>query len=133
MIKKREIEKFPYGTSQGLSEEEAKKNLKDFISFCKKYGPTTIRIGLFAIMMSSSASAIDGPPPGSPPSPTPGQLTPTPCRAPGLILALLPALKEFLGIAAVGLTCAAAAASPVRGMGIAAYALIIAAKAANKF
>ena len=125
MIKKREIEKFPYGTPQGLSEDEAKAN---FISFCKKYGPVTVRIGFFAIVMSSSSAfASDAPPPGPLPGTPPGQLCPAPSSP-----KVLPALKELLGIAAVGLICAAASANPVTALGIAACALAIAAKAANK-
>ena len=45
---------------------------------------------------------------------------------------VLPAVKEFIGIAAVGLVCAAAASNPVTAMGIAACLLTIAAKASNK-
>ena len=45
---------------------------------------------------------------------------------------VLPATKELLGIAAVGLVCAAAAANPVTAMGIAACLVTIAAKACNK-
>ena len=118
MIKKREIEKFPYGTGPGLSETEATKN---FVIFCKKYGPLTLRIGLFAIIMSSSAFAADGP--------SPGPVVPSSApNAPKV----LPATKELLGIAAVGLICAAAASNPVTAMGIAACVVTIAAKAANK-
>ena len=117
-----EIEKFPYGTSSGLSETEAKEN---FVNFCKKYGPLTLRIGLFALLMSSSAFAADTPTPG----PTGNQCAPTPApNSPNV----LPATKELVGIAAVGLVCAAAAANPVTAVGIAACLVTIAAKACNK-
>jgi hypothetical protein len=120
---KREIEKFPYGTGSGLSEAEAKEN---FVNFCKDYGPLTLRIGLFALMMSSTAFAADTPPSG----PAGNQCAPTqsPTNSPNV----LPATKELVGIAAVGLVCAAAAANPVTAMGIAACLLTIAAKACNK-
>ena len=124
---KREIEKFPYGTSSSLSETEAKKN---FVNFCKKYGPLTLRIGLFVLITSSAASAADTPAPGSSPvGPAGNQCAPSPApKSPNV----LPATKELVGIAAVGLVCAAAAASPVTAMGIAACLLTIAAKACNK-
>ena len=118
---KREIEKFPYGTGSGLSETEAKEN---FVNFCKDYGPLTLRIGLFALMMSSTAFAADT----SPSGPAGNQCAPTPTNSPNV----LPATKELVGIAAVGLVCAAAAANPVTAMGIAACLLTIAAKAFNK-
>lgn len=122
MIKKREIEKFPYGTGPGLSETEATKN---FVIFCKKYGPLTLRIGLFAWMLSSSVFAADNPASGA----AGKQCAPTPApNSPNV----LPAVKEFIGIAAVGLVCAAAASNPVTAMGIAACLLTIAAKASNK-
>ena len=108
---KGEIEKFPYGTSSGLSETEAKENL---VNFCKKYGPVTLRIGLFVLMTSLAVSAVDTL--GSDPvGPTGNQCTPSPApNSPNL----LPATKELLGIAAVGLVCAAAAANPLTAMGI---------------
>ena len=119
---KREIEKFPYGTESGLSETEAKEN---FVNFCKEYGPLTLRIGLFTLMMSSPAFAADTPPSG----PAGNQCVPPPApNSPNV----LPATKELVGIAAVGLVCAAAAANPVTAMGIAACLVTIAAKACNK-
>ena len=122
---KHEIEKFPYGTSSGLSETEAKEN---FVNFCKKYGPVTLRIGLFVLMTSSAASAADTPGSGSV-GPTGNQCAPSPApNSPNV----LPATKELVGIAAVGLVCAAAAANPVTAMGIAACLVTIAAKACNK-
>ena len=122
---KREIEKFPYGTSSGLSETEAKEN---FVNFCKKYGTLTLRIGLFVLMTSSAAYAADTP--GSDPvGPTGNQCAPSPAPVSPNVL---PAAKELMGIAAVGLVCAAAAASPVTAMGIAACLLTIAAKACYK-
>ena len=124
---KREIEKFFYGTSSSLSETEAKKN---FVNFCKKYGPLTLRIGLFVLITSSAASAADTPAPGSSPvGPAGNQCAPSPApKSPNV----LPATKELVGIAAVGLVCVAAVASPVTAMGIAACLLIITAKACNK-
>ena len=113
-MKKRQIEKFPYGTGPGLSETEAKEN---FTIFCEKYGSLTLRIGLFALMASSSAFAVDGPV-----APAPG---PNSAK-------LLPATKELLSVAAVGLVCAAATANPVSTLGVAACFLTVAAKAANK-
>jgi hypothetical protein len=76
-------------------------------------------------MISSPAFAADTPPSGSPAG---NQCAPKPSPAPNV----LPATKELLGIAAVGLVCAAAAANPVTAMGIAACVLTIAAKACNK-
>ena len=121
-LMKREIEKFPYGTGSGLSDIEARKN---FLDFCKEYGPLTLRIGLIAFMMSSPAYAADTPPSG----PAGTQCAPT--SSPNQ-LNVLPATKELVGIAAVGLVCAAASASPVTAMGIAACLLTVAAKACNK-
>ena len=128
---KREIEKFPYGTSSSLSETEAKKN---FVNFCKKYGPLTLRIGLFVLITSSAsaASAADTPAPApgsSPVGPAGNQCAPSPApNSPNV----LPATKELLSVAAVGLVCAAAVANPVTAMGIAACLVTIAAKACNK-
>lgn len=127
---KREIEKFPYGTSSTLSETEAKQN---FVNFCKKYGPLTLRIGLFVLITSSAsaASAADTPPPApgsSPVGPAGNQCAPVPVPAPNS----LNTTKELLGIAAVGIVCASAVTTPVTGMGIAACLLTIAAKAFNK-
>ena len=126
---KREIEKFPYGSSS-LSETEARENL---VNFCKRYGPLTLRIGLFVLITlitSSAASAADTPAPGSSPGgPAGNQCAPAPApKSPNV----RPATKELVGIAAVGLVCAAAAASPVNALGIAACLLTIAAKACNK-
>lgn len=120
---KGEIEKFPYGSGPGLSETEAKEN---FVNFCKEYGPLTLRIGLFALMMSSSSAfAADTPPSG----PGGSQCAPIPApKSPNV----LPATKELIGIAAVGLVCAAAAANPVTAIGIAACLLTLGAKACNK-
>ena len=129
---KREIEKFPYGTSSSLSETEAKKN---FVNFCKKYGPLTLRIGLFVLITlitSSAASAADTPAPApgsSPVGPAGNQCAPSPAPKSSNVL---PDTKELMGITAVGLVCAAAAANPVTAMGIAACLLTIAAKACNK-
>lgn len=122
---KREIDKFPYGTASGLSETEAKENL---VNFCKKYGPLTLRIGLFILIRSSAASAADTPGSG-PVGPTGNECAPTPAPNSPKVL---PATKELVGIAAVGLVCAAAAANPVTAMGIAACLLTVAAKACNK-
>lgn len=38
-MKKCEIEKFPYGTDKYLSKADAQKN---FVYFCKQYGPLTL-------------------------------------------------------------------------------------------
>ena len=126
---KRKIDKFPYKTSSNLSETEAKKN---FVNFCRKYGPLTLRIGLFVLITSSAsaASAADTPAPGSSPvGPAGNQCSPSPApNSPNV----LPATKELLGIAAVGLVCASAAANPVTVMGITACLVTIAAKACNK-
>ena len=126
---KRETEKYPYGTSLHLSETEAKEN---FVFFLKQYGPLTLRIGFFILLTSSSvfASDIPGPSPTPGPSPAPGnQCSPVPSpNAPKI----LPATKELIGIAAVGIVCAAAATYPVTLMGIAACIVTIAAKACNK-
>jgi len=120
--KKQELEKFPYGTASGLTDAEAKEN---FIEFWKKYGPITLRVGLFVVLMSTSALAADTLPAPS----SPGQCAPAPNPASPTIL---PATKELLGVAAVGIVCAAAVANPVTALGIAACLLTVAAKAANK-
>lgn len=73
-----EIEKFPYGIGSGLSETEAKEN---FVNVWKKYGPLTLRIGLFALMMSSYVFAADTPTPGT----TGNQCAPSP--GPNVLLA----------------------------------------------
>lgn len=121
---KREIEKFPYGSGSGLSEIEAQRNLSNF---CKEYGPLTVRLVFFVWMFSSSSFAVD------PPTPTGGpagnQCAPTP--APNSTN-VLPATKELLGAAGVGLICAAAASNPVTALGVAACILAVAAKAFNK-
>ena len=134
---KREMDKYPYGNSKGLSEDEATANMiaaGDYLlELTQTYGPTIIRIALIALSGSLAAFA-DGTPA---PSTTPDGC-PAPASTPGngaLVPAsngVLPATKELLGIAAVGLICAAAAANPVTALGIAACALAIAAKAANK-
>ena len=64
-------------------------------------------------MMSSSAFAAD---------PVPA---PTSAR-------LLPATKELISVAAVGLVCAAASANPVTALGIAACLITVAAKTVGK-
>ena len=119
---KHEIEKFPYGTGSGLSKNEAKENI---VNFCKQYVPLTLRIGLFALMMSSSTFAADTLTSGS--AGNQCTATPTP-NSPNI----LTATKELVGIAAVGLVCAAAAANPLTVMGISACLLTIVAKAMNK-
>ena len=121
----REIEKFPYGNRSGLSESQAKEN---FIDFYKQYGPLTLKICVFVFLLTStSALAVDTPAPAPNQCPAGGPVSPAP--APNNIL---PATKELIGIAAVGLVCAAAATNPVTSMGIAACLLTIAAKACNK-
>ena len=126
-MKKREVEKFPYGSSN-LLETQVKQN---FVNFCKKYNLLTLRIGLFVLINSSFASAADsgsasGSSPGGPAS---NQCAPSP--APNS-LNVLPATKELLGIGAVALVCVAASTNWVTAMGIAACLLTIAAKASNK-
>ena len=129
---KREIDKYPYGNSKNLSEAEAKANMVaagDYLlELTRIYGPTVIRIALIAVAGSLPAFA-DGTPSPKPeaPSSAPGNGALVPASN-----GVLPATKELLGIAAVGLMCAAAAANPVTALGIAACALAIAAKAANK-
>lgn len=128
---KREIDKYPYGNSKNLSEAEAKANMvatKDYLlDLTKTYGPTVIRIALIALAGSLPAFA-DGTPA---PTPDGGSAAGNGALVPASN-GVLPATKELLGIAAVGLICAAAAANPVSALGIAACALAIAAKAANK-
>lgn len=132
MIKKREIDKFPYGVSEGLTENEAKDNIsktgKSLLKIIKVYGPTVLRIALVVYLLPESALA-DGTPGSTPSSPNscPTQVAPAPAP-----LQVLPATKEILGIAAVGLMCAAAAANPVTVLGIAACVVAIAAKGAGK-
>src|SRR5210317_2185923 len=109
---KREIEKFPYGTVRGLSEDEAGENIKLFLQLMKIYGPTVLRIGLFVCLMPGCSFAEGN---NVAPSPSP---TPAPT---GVSLT-----KEVLGVAAVGIVCAAAAANPVTALGVAACALVIA-------
>jgi hypothetical protein len=58
-IMKYEIEKFTYGIGSGLSETEAKEN---FVKFYKEYGLLTLRVGLFALMVSSTKVSADTPP-----------------------------------------------------------------------
>lgn len=120
---KREIEKFPYGTVQGLSEAEARDNIKLLLQLIKTYGPTALRIALVVYLIPTSASA-DGTPA---PSNSSDSVAPS-----GNSLNVLPATKEFLGIAAVGLVCAAAAANPITALGIAACVVTVVAKACNK-
>ena len=117
---KREIEKFPYGTVQGLSEAEARDNIKLLLQLIKTYGPTALRIALVVYLIPISASADGTPAPSNSVAPS------------GNSLNVLPATKEFLGIAAVGLVCAAAAANPITGLGIAACVVTVVAKACNK-
>ena len=132
MIKKREIDKFPYGVSEGLTENEAKNNIsktgKGLLKMIKVYGPTVLRIALIVYLLPESALA-DETPGSTPSSPSscPSQVAPAPAP-----LQVLPATKEVLGIAAVGLICAAAAANPVTVLGIAACIVAIAAKGAGK-
>lgn len=136
MIKKREIDKFPYGVSEGLTENEAKDNIsktgKSLLKIIKVYGPTVLRIALVVYLLPESALA-DGTPGSTPSSPNncptqcPAQVAPAPTQ-----LQVLPATKELLGIAAVGLICAAASANPVTVLGIAACVVAIAAKGAGK-
>ena len=134
MIKKREIDKFPYGVSEGLSDNEAKENMykagKGLLKVIKIYGPTVLRIALIVYLLPESALA-DGTPSSSPsPNPTPGnQAAPAPQPT---TVNLLPAGKELLGIGAVALTCAAAASNPVTFMGIGACLIVVLAKAAGK-
>lgn len=113
---KREIEKFPYGTVQGLSEDEAGENIKLFLQLMKIYGPTVLRIGLFVCLMPGCSFA-EGTNVAPSPTPPPTSISVT---------------KEVLGVAAVGIVCAAAAANPVTALGVAACALVIAAKSLNK-
>ena len=132
MIKKREIDKFPYGVSEGLSDNEAKENMyeagKGLLEVTKIYGPTVLRIALIVYLLPESALA-DGTPSPSP-NPTPGSQV---ASAPQPTTAnLLPAGKELLGIGAVALTCAAAASTPVTFMGIGACLIVVLAKAAGK-
>ena len=139
MIKKREIDKFPYGVSEGLTENEAKDTIyktgKSLLKIIKIYGPTVLRIALVVYLLPESALAdgTPGSPPSSPnscptsPNSCPTQVAPAPTQ-----LQVLPATKEVLGIAAVGLICAAAAANPVTVLGIAACVVAIAAKGAGK-
>ena len=77
-------------------------------------------------MMSSTAFAADTPGSG-PVDPSGNQCAPTPAAN------FLPAAKELMDIAAIGLVCAAAAANPVTALGIAACLITIVAKACNKF
>ena len=120
---KREMEKFPYGTVEGLTEAEARENIISTGKLLSKYGPTVLRIALLAYLIPTSAYA-DGTPP----------LAPSTCDVASSenSLNILPATKELLGIAAVGLVCAAASANPVTALGIAACVVTIAAKAFNK-
>ena len=131
MIKKREIDKFPYGTSEGLSENEAKDNIskvtKSLLNIIKNYGPTILRIALVVYLLPESALA-DGKPSAPSSSPAPGsQVTPAPQP-----VNLLPAGKELLGVGAVALTCAAAASAPITFIGIGACIVVVIAKAAGK-
>ena len=121
---KREIDKYPYGTSKNLSEAEAKANIlaaKDYLlELTEIYGPTVIRITLITLAGSLPAFAD-----GTSSTPANGALVPAKNG-------VLPATKELLGIAAVALMCAAATANPVTVLGITACAIGIVAKAANK-
>lgn len=131
MIKKREIDKFPYGVSEGLSDNEAKENMykavKGLLEVTKFYGPTVLRIALIVYLLPESALA-DGTPSSSPsPNPTSGsQVAPAPQPT------TVEAVKELLGIGSVALTCAAAASNPVTFMGIGACLIVVLAKAAGK-
>ena len=133
MIKKREIDKFPYGTVEGLSESEAKDNIskatKSLLNIIKSYGPTVLRIALVVYLFPESALA-DGKPTSPSPSSAPGsQAAPAPAPQP---VNLLPAGKELLGVGAVALTCAAAASAPITVIGIGACIVVVIAKAAGK-
>jgi len=76
------------------------------------------------LLTSTSAFATDG-------APAPGSNQRA--LAPNLVEPnVLPATKELIGIAAVGLVCTAEASNPVIVMGIPACLLTIAAKACNK-
>ena len=136
---KREIDKYPYGNSQGLSEDEAQSNIiatgEFLLELMEEYGPVVCRVAAIALLKGAlPAFAAD---PSSTPSGGPDS-----CNSPGsqssggqlvpISNNVLPATKELLGIAAVGLMCAAAAANPVTALGIAACIVAIAAKAANK-
>lgn len=120
---KTEIEKFPYGNGPGLSEIEARENI---IKFCEEYGLLTLRIGLFALMLSPNAFAADIA--GSGPV-GPNQCAPTPAPNSPKVF---PATKELVSIAAVELVCAAATTNPVTAIGIAACIVTVATKAFNK-
>ena len=147
-MKKRKIEKFPYSTSD-LSQAEAKKN---FTNFCRKYGPLTLRMGFFVLMSYSASAAFAADSPVSPVNPvnlsnptSPAQgarpvgpsgnqcsPSPRPTLTTLTTLNIKLATKELVGIAAVGLVCAAASIIPVNVVGIAASVFTIAAKAFNK-
>lgn len=90
MIKKREIDKFPYDVSEGLTEHEAKDNIsktgKGLLEIIKIYGPTVLRIAFVVYLLPESALADETP--ASSPGGYPTQLQ------------VLPATKEVLGIAA---------------------------------
>ena len=138
---KREIDKYPYGNSQGLSEDEAQSNIiatgELLLELIEEYGPVVCRVAVIVLLKGalpafaadSSSTPSGGPDncnnPGSVSSDGQGQLVP-------ISGSVLPATKELLGIAAVGLMCAAAAANPVTALGIAACIAAIAAKAAGK-
>ena len=144
-MKKRKIEKFPYSTSD-LSQAEAKKN---FTNFCRKYGPLTLRMGFFVLMSYSASAAFAADSPVSPVNPvnlsnptspaqgarpvgpSGNQCSPSP-RPTLTTLNIKLVTKELVGIAAVGLVCAAASITPVNVVGIAASVFTIAAKAFNK-
>ena len=134
MIKKREINKFPYGTSEELSQNEAKANIskagKSLLNIIKSYGPTVLRIALVVYLLPKSALA-DGTPNSAPSTcPAPGNQVATAPQP--TTVNLLPAGKELLGIGAVALTCAAAASNPVTFIGIGACLIVVLAKAAGK-
>ena len=131
MIKKREIDKFPYGISEGLTENEAKDNIfkagKGLLKIIKIYGPTVLKIALVVYLLPESTLANETPSSSSSTNPT----EVAPATQPTTVR-LLPAGKELLGIGAVALTCAAAASTPVTFMGIGACLIVVLAKAAGK-
>ena len=127
---KRKIDKYPYDNSKNLSEVEAIDNMVSAIDYLleltRNYGPTTIiRIALIALSGNLIAFADLDTAPSPTLNPVNGILVPA-------SNVVFPATKELLGIAAVGLICAAAVINPVTPLDIAACALTIGAKTANE-
>lgn len=112
---KREIEKFLYGTIEGLSEDEAGENMKLFLQIMKNYGLTVLRISLFVYLMPTCSFAEGNNVAPSSNTPPTG----------------LSVTKEVLEVAAVYIVCASAA-NPVTALGVGTCALVIAAKSLNK-